>query len=97
MQRPTVPGPAAMQLSHPRLGVFGAAGTLPVAATGFVGAVRTKTAGRTGAVLAVQMPLRAPQPGGVQAEAISQRLNPPSPLPVAALDSDSDFTGTQIK
>jgi hypothetical protein len=61
-----------------------------------VGAVRAEAAGRTGAVLAVQMPLRTP-PGGVHAGAISQLLHPPSPRPVAALESDSDFTATQIK
>ena len=58
MQRLTVLGQPAMKLGHLRLGVFRAAGTLPVAAVRYVGAIRMKTAGRTGAVLAVQMALR---------------------------------------
>ena len=56
----------------------------------FCGCHRVEAAGRAGAVLAVQVPLGAPQPGGVQADPIRQRLHPPGPASVAAFHSDRD-------
>ena len=93
MQRLAVLSQPAMQFNHSRLGAFGTAGPLPGATAGGVDSVRAKAAGRAGAVLPVQVPLDAPQPGGVQSDPISQRLNPPRPGSVASFDDTAISLG----
>src|ERR1700682_5795572 len=97
MQRLAVLRQAAVQLGHPRSCLLGRVRPLPGAAARLVGAIAVEAVGRAGAVLTVEVPLGAPQPSGIQADRIGQRLHPPGPGPVSALHSDRDATGSEIE
>jgi hypothetical protein len=62
-----------------------------------VGAIGVEAGRRTGAVLPIQMSLRAAQPHRVQADGICKWLRPARPAPISVGHSDRDLARSEVE